>query len=105
MLNLNKVIITGHLTQTPEIRGTEQSKMSAFSIGVSTGKSSSTFVKIVAFGDKAEIAAKYFTKGNPICVIGSIDTRQYTTKDGRTVTDTYVLADELKFILNKTNRN
>ena len=102
MLNLNKVIITGHLTETPDVRKTVKSQMSAFSIGVSTGKDTSIFVKIVAFGDNALFATKYFTKGTPICVIGSINKRKYTTEDGKTVTETYVLAEDLKFILNKT---
>lgn len=101
MLNLNKTIITGHLTETPEIRSTDKNKMTAFSIGVSTGKETSIFVKIVAFGDKAEFAVKYFTKGTPICVLGSINVREYTTKDGKKARDFYVLAEDLKFILNK----
>ena len=75
MLNLNKVIITGHLTETPEIRSTGKNQMTAFSIGVSTGKEASIFVKIVAFGDKAEFATKYFAKGKPVCDIGSINAR------------------------------
>ena len=102
MLILNKVIITGHLTETPEIRSAGKNQMTAFSIGVSTGKEASLFVKIVAFGDKAEFATKYFAKGTPICVIGSINARDYTTKDGKKARDFYILADELKFILNKT---
>ena len=101
MLNLNKVIITGHLTETPEIRSIGENQMTVFSIGVSTGKEASIFVKVVAFGDKAEFATKYFAKGTPICVIGSINVRDYTTKDGKKARDFYVLADELKFILNK----
>ena len=105
MLNLNKVIITGNLTEDPELKSTEKTQLTSFSIGVKTGKSASIFVKIVAFGDKAEFAVKYFTKGTPICVIGSINTRQYTTKDGKKATDTYVLADELKFILNKSKES
>ena len=102
MLNLNKVIITGHLTETPEIRITGKNLMTAFSIGVSTGKKTSIFVKIVAFGDKADFATEYFAKGTPICVIGSINARDYTTKDGKKARDFYILADDLKFILNKT---
>ena len=102
MQNLNKVIITGHLTETPEIRSTAKSQMTVFSIGVSTGKEASIFVKIVAFGDKAEFATKYFTKGTPVCVIGSINARDYTTKDGKKARDFYILADEFKIILFKT---
>ena len=102
MLNLNKVIITGHLTETPEIRSTGENKMTVFSIGVSTGKEASIFVKIVAFGEKAKFATKHFAKATPICVIGSINARDYTAKDGKKARDFYSLADELKFILNKT---
>lgn len=101
MLNLNKVIITGNLTGDPELKGAEKTQLTSFSIGVKTGKGTSIFVKIVAFGDKAEFARKYFTKGTPICVLGSISARDYTTKDGKKARDFYILADELKFILNK----
>lgn len=102
MLNLNKVIITGHLTETPEIRSTGKKPMTSFSIGAKTIKGDSIFVKIVVFGDKSEFVTKYFTKGTPICVIGSINARDYTTKDGKKARDFYVIADELKFILNKS---
>lgn len=101
MLNLNKVIITGNLTETPELKGTGKTQLTSFSIGVKTGKDTSIFVKVVAFGDKAEFAVKYCTKGTPICVLGSINAKEYTTKDGKKARDFYVLADELKFILNK----
>lgn len=102
MLNLNKVIITGNLTEAPELKSTGKTQLTSFSIGVKTGKDTSIFVKIVAFGDKAEFATKYFTKGTPICVFGSINARDYTTKDGKKARDFYILADELKFILNKS---
>lgn len=102
MLNLNKVIITGNLTEDPVLKGTGETQLTSFSIGVKTGKETSTFVKVVVFGDKAKFATRYFTKGTPICVLGSINARDYTTKDGKKARDFYILADELKFILNKT---
>ena len=102
MLNLNKVIITGNLTEFPVLKGTGKTQLTSFSIGVKTGKESSIFVKIVAFGDKAEFATKHFTKGSPICVIGAINARDYTNKYGDKARDFYVLAEDLKFILNKT---
>lgn len=102
MLNLNKVIITGNLTGAPELKGTGKTQLTSFSIGVKTGKDTSIFVKIVALGDKAEFAVKYFTKGTPICVCGSINARDYTTKDGKKARDFYILAEDLKFILNKS---
>ena len=102
MLNLNKVIITGHLTEDPELKGTGKTQLTAFSIGVKTGKDTSIFVKVVAFGDKAEFAVKHFNKGTPICVLGSVNARDFTTKDGKKTRDFYVIADELKFILNKS---
>lgn len=99
MLNLNKVIITGYLTESPKMIA--EKRITVFSIGVPTGNKSSIFVKIVAVDDKADFAVRSLAKGTPICVIGSINARDYTTKDGKKARDFYVFAEDLKFILNK----
>ena len=55
------------------------------------------FFDITAFGKTAEFAEKYFQKGRQIAVIGRLQNRQYTDKDGNNRTATQIVADRLYF--------
>lgn len=103
-LNLNKVIIAGRMTETPELKMTQNSvPVIEFSVAVSRdGKDSATdFIKVVAWRGTAEFVSKYFFKGSAILVIGKMQVRSY--KDSQSVTRyvTEVIADEVKFVESK----
>ena len=61
------------------------------------------FINVVAWRSTAEFITKYFSKGNSICVCGSILTRNYTDKNGNKRTAVEVLADEATFVESKKN--
>ena len=44
------------------------------------------------------MATKYFRKGSAICIVGSIQNRQYTDNQGQKRTFTDVVADEVMFV-------
>ena len=55
------------------------------------------WIDIVAWRNTADFVCKYFRKGSMIAVQGSIQTRQYTDRDGNKRTAVEVVADNVFF--------
>lgn len=100
-MNLNKVILAGRLTADPELKTTPSGlSVTSFTVAVDRrfGKEKQTdFISCVAWRSTAEFITKYFSKGNSICVCGSIQTRNYTDKNGNKRTAVEVVAEEATF--------
>lgn len=101
---MNHVILTGRLTKDPEIRYTDSKKaVATFTLAVddgrdSDGKRKSQFIPCVAWGKTAELIDQYFTKGNPLTVVGRISVRTYE-KNGEKRYVTEVVASGIEFPL------
>ena len=107
MASLNKVILIGHITQDLELKTTPSGvSVCSFSIGVNRKYSKDSeqktdFINIVAWRNTAEFVAKYFRKGNAICICGSLQTRTWTDNNGNKRYATEVIADEASFVEKK----
>ncbi len=110
-LNLNKVILAGRLTATPELRQTPSNiPVTSFTVAVNRNYSKSEdaqntpadFINVVAWRQTAEFVTRYFRKGSSICVVGSIQTRSWTDQQGNKRYATDVVADEIKFVDSKS---
>ena len=104
---LNKVILTGRICSDIELRTTEGgTSVCSFRIAVqrrfknAEGKYDADFISIVAWRSNADFISKYFSKGDPIELGGSLQTRTYE-KDGHKVYITEVVIDEVGFVLSK----
>lgn len=99
---MNIVILAGRLVKDPETRYTNSKKaVCSFTIAVDDGKDQngerkSQFISCVAWEKTAELIDQYFTKGEPISVIGKITSRSYE-KDGRKVYVTEVRVSSIEF--------
>ena len=101
-MNLNKVILAGRLTADPELKTTPNGiSVCSFSVAVdrrySKDNKQTDFINVVAWRSTAEFITKYFSMGNSICVCGSIQTRNYTDKNGNKRTAVEVVAEEATF--------
>lgn len=97
---MNKAILMGRLTKDVDLRQTQNNiPVASFTLAVDRpGKIKATdFINCVAWRQTAEFVSKYFGKGRLILVVGSIQTRQYTDKNGQNRTVTEVLVDEVSF--------
>lgn len=101
---LNKAILMGRLTRDPELRYTQNNTpVVSFSIAVDRnygGKSEerqTDFINIVAWRRTAEFVQNWFTKGQMIVVVGSIQTRRWQDRDGNNRVTVEVVADEVQF--------
>lgn len=106
-MNLNKVILAGRLTADPELKTTPSGlSVTSFTVAVDRRfqKDKQTdFISCVAWRQTAEFITKYFVKGSAICIVGSIQTRKYTDKNGNKRTAVEVVADEVTFVESKKN--
>ena len=100
----NKVILIGNMTADPELKQTQGgTSVCSFSIAVNRrfskdGEQACDFIGIVAWRQQAEFVARYFKKGKPILVCGSLQTRTWCDKQGEKRYATEVVADEVTFV-------
>ena len=98
----NKVVLVGNLTADVELKqSTTGQSVCSFRIAVNRKMAKNNecdFITIVAWRQTAEFVCKYFKKGNPILVCGSLQTRTWQDKQGNKRTKTEVVADEVTFV-------
>ena len=110
MASLNKVFLIGYLVADPELKTTQSGiSVCSFRIGVSRrfknqdGTTSSDFIDIVTWRQQAEFVCKYFRKGKPILVCGSLQTRTWQDQQGNKRYTVEVVADEVSFVDKKSD--
>jgi len=109
---LNQIVLMGRLTRDPELRYTQsQTPVASFRIAVDReysgrdgGEKQTDFIDIVAWRQSAEFVHKYFTKGSLIIVVGRLQMRDWTDKEGNKRTSAEVVADRLMFGESKRSR-
>ena len=103
----NKLQLIGNLGNAPQVITTENGKkLAKFSVATNetyTGRTGrkekeTTWHNIVAWGNVAEIAEKFLTKGKEIALEGKLINRSYTDKDGVKKYITEVQVNELLMI-------
>jgi len=100
-LSLNKAIIGGRLTGTPELKQTLQGVfVTTFTVAINRrGKQGEAdFINCIAWRQTAEFICRYFKKGSSICVAGSLQKREWTDKNGSKRYAIEVVADEAYFV-------
>lgn len=109
MASFNKVILIGNLVADPELKTTTGGiNVTSFRIAVGRRFRSAAetqpqadFIDIVAWRQTADFVTKYFSKGKPILVCGSLQTRTWTDQNGAKRYITEVVADEVSFVEKK----
>lgn len=107
----NKAILIGRLTAAPELK-TTQSGISVASFSIAADRKftprgeekKADFLNVVAWRQQAEFVCKYFAKGDPIGVEGSIQSRNYEDKSGNKRTAVEIVADSVFFVGGKSDR-
>lgn len=102
---MNVVILIGRLVRDPEIRytnGQTQTAIANFRIAVDRrfkreGQPETDFFAVSAFGKTAEFIDKYFHQGSKIVIQGRIQNDNYTDKNGNTVYNQTIIAENVEF--------
>ena len=102
---MQKIIITGNLTADPVLRATPSgTSVCNFTLAVSRrfpgadGQKQTDFFNVVAWRGLADTCKKYLARGKKAAVIGELQARTYTAKDGTTRMSLDVGADEVEFL-------
>lgn len=102
---LNHSILMGRIGQEITLKTTANgTEVVTISVAVprSYNKEITDWISVVAWKGTASLIAKYFKKGDLICVEGSIQTRDYEDKDGKKVYITEVVAERVHFVGDKS---
>lgn len=99
----NKVIIMGNISNEVELKQT-QGGTSVCSFNVAINRYSKEpdakkvdFFTVVAWQAKAEFVSRYFKKGQAIVVVGRLENREWTDKNGNKRISTEIIAEEISF--------
>ena len=110
---MNKVILMGRLTRSPEVRysqGAEPLAVARYTLAVNrrmkkNGETDADFIPCVAFGKSGEFAEKYFRKGQLVAVTGRLQVRSWEDREGKKRWTTEVIVEEQYFAESKKNSN
>ena len=107
MASFNKVILMGRLTSDPELKQSQNGvSVTSFNIAVDRKygeDKQADFFTIKAWRSTAEFICKHFNKGSAILVVGELQNRSWTDKDGNKRHATEVVASEACFCESKKN--
>ena len=98
---MNKLVLTGNLTRSPELRSTPNGiPVCTFTIAVNGRKSDdpTAYFRITVWRQLAEICNRYLTKGKKVFVSGPVSVSTYTAKDGSTKASLEVTAEDVEFL-------
>lgn len=99
---MNKITLTGRLTSDIEIRQTNSGlTVTSFTLAVKRprDKDATDFINCVAWRQQAEFLGRYFKKGDPLEVVGTLTSRAYEDKNGNKRTVLEVVCDDVSFCL------
>lgn len=102
---LNRVILIGRLTRSPEMRYVNDGvAVARFTLAVdrpytnSNGEREADFIDIVAWRKLAEHCTRYLQKGQLAAVEGRIEVQSYEDRDGNRRRVWRVVAENVKFL-------
>mgnify|MGYP005761407521 CR=1 FL=1 len=108
---LNRCIIMGRLTRSPELRRTQSGKaVTSVALAVDrdfkgqNGEKETDFIDIVAWGNTAEFLCNYFTKGRMAVAEGRLQIRDWTDKDGGKRRSAEIVAERVYFADSKRDQ-
>lgn len=108
MASVNKVILVGNLGRDPELRHTTNgTPVANFTLATTDRWSDPTsgerkerteWHRIVVWGKQAEVAGEYLRKGKQVYVEGSLQTREWTDREGNKRTTTEIRAHRFQML-------
>mgnify|MGYP002528222242 CR=1 FL=1 len=107
---MNKVILIGRLTANPEYKQTSQGTPTCrFTVAVNRPyqkdkQQESDFITCQAWRNTADFVSRYFSKGKPIIVEGSLRNNNYTDKNGINHYGIDVLVESVEFTINDNSQ-
>lgn len=111
-MSYQQVIIIGNLGRDPELKYTPNGDaLCKFSVAVSEKwrnkageqQEKTVWFSVTCWGNQAETCAQYLSKGSQVMVIGTVETRAYTAKDGTPAASLDLKARDVRFLSSRAN--
>ena len=100
---MNQIVLLGRLTAEPKIIELKGKDMA--SITIATGYGDYTeFTDCIAFDKSAELIKKYCHKGDMLGIVGRLQTKKYTDKEGKERKSTQVVVSSLTLTSSKNTQ-
>lgn len=101
---LNKIFLQGRMTRDIELRHTQSgTAVASFTLAVDrdfknqSGEKEADFINCVAWKGTAEFVSRFFSKGRMAVVVGSLQIRDWTDKEGNKRRTAEVIAENVYF--------
>jgi single-strand DNA-binding protein len=107
MIEVNKVFLSGRLTQDPELRFTPSGiAVTTLRMAVNTTfrpkdgekREEVCYINVTVWRRMAETCAEYLRKGSPVFIEGRLQSRSWETQDGQKRTTIEVQSDRVQFL-------
>ena len=98
---MNKIIIIGNLTGTPELRVTQNGvSVCQFTVAVNGKRKDdgATFFRVTVWRAMGETCHKHLDKGRKVMVCGAVSASAYTGRDGKPRASLEVTAEDVEFL-------
>lgn len=98
---MNKIVIIGNLTGTPELRVTQSGvSVCQFTVAVNGRRKDdgATFFRVTVWRALGETCHKYLDKGRKVMVCGAVSASAYTGRDGKPRASLDVTAEDVEFL-------
>lgn len=98
---MNQVLLVGRMVFDPEMKQTNNGTSYVpvrVAIDRRDKEKTTDFISCRAWGKTAEFISKYFRKGDPIEIIGRLQSESYEKQDGTKVSGMIVIIDNVNFV-------
>lgn len=108
-MSVNKVILVGNVGRAPEVRMVEGKPIATLSLATTermpeSGVDATEWHSLVLWGENAEIAERYITKGSKLYVEGKLRTRVWQDKNAIKRYVTEVIVEKLDILQRNINQ-
>jgi single-strand DNA-binding protein len=106
-MNINRVVLTGNLTQDPDLRSLPSgAKVCALRIASNTRRKGAdghwedkpNYFDVRVCGAQGEACARFLSRGRPIAVDGRLEWREFEAKEGQKRQAVEIVADSVEFL-------
>src|SRR3954449_11601121 len=106
-MNINRVVLTGNLTQDPDLRSLPSgAKVCGLRIASSTRRrgpdgqweDKPNYFDVRVWGAQGEACARYLSRGRSIAVDGRLEWREFEARDGQKRQAVEIIADNVEFL-------
>ena len=107
---INKVFIKGNISSEVELKQTQSgTSVCSFNVAVNRftkdpNEAKADFFTVVAWQQKAEFVSRFFKKGSGIVIVGRLENRDWTDKNGNKRISTEIIAEDIDFVGDKSQQ-